>query len=164
MYSFCPVCGLPLERRLLDTEDRERLVCAEGHILYENPKVVVGTIPVFRGQVWLLKRAIEPRAGYWTYPTGFMELEETVEEAALRETVEEIGIEVRLVGPPRVYSRREANTVFLVFTAEAGGDARLMAEAIDLQLVGPEAIPWDDLAFWSTRKALEDWSHGLAQA
>jgi ADP-ribose pyrophosphatase YjhB (NUDIX family) len=160
--DYCPVCALPLDRRLVETEERPRLICADGHILYENPKVVVGTIPVHEGKVWLIKRAIEPRAGYWTYPTGFMELFETVEEAALRETTEEIGAEVELVGPGRVYSRSEANTVFIVFHAKATAEARLMPEAVELRLVGPEEIPWEELAFWSTGAALQDWVASLS--
>ena len=151
LLAYCPTCAKPLHRRFVEGEDRERLVCENLHILYENPKVVVGTIPVFDGKVWLLRRAIDPRAGFWTYPTGFMELNETVEEAARRETIEEIGIDVALVGPARVYSRAEANTVFIVFHAEASRDAVAMEEALEIGLVWPEDIPWDELAFLEHR-------------
>lgn len=154
---YCPVCGGNLERRLVAAEGRDRLVCPDGHIHYENPNVVAGTIPVHDGKVWLLRRAIEPRRGFWTFPAGFMELGESVEEAAARETLEEIGLDVKLAGPVRVYSRPEASAVFIVFWADAGPDATAREECLEVGLFGPEEIPWDDLAFWSTRTALDDW-------
>jgi ADP-ribose pyrophosphatase YjhB (NUDIX family) len=141
-------------------EGRERLICAESHIHYENPNIVAGTIPIHDGKVWLLRRAIEPRIGFWTYPAGFMELGESVEEAAARETLEEIAIDVTLVGPVKVYSRPDARSVFVVFEARASADARAEEEALEVRLFGPDEIPWDDLAFWSTRAALEDWIAG----
>ena len=158
---FCPTCARPLDLRFVEVEGRDRLICEEGHIHYENPKVVVGTLPVCDGKIWLLRRAIDPRAGYWTYPTGFMELGESVEGAALRETVEEIAIDVKLVGPARVYSRPEATAVFIIFLADASDQARAMEEALEVRLVAPTEIPWDDLAFWSTHAALRDWVNSL---
>jgi ADP-ribose pyrophosphatase YjhB (NUDIX family) len=162
--QFCRVCGGSLSRMLVEAEARDRLVCEQGHILYENPNIVAGTIPVFNGRVWLLRRSIEPRSGYWTFPAGYMELGESVEEAAARETLEEIGIDVKLTGLLNVYSRPEAVAVFVVYLAEASGDAVAQAETLEVQAFWPEEIPWDDLAFWSTRKALEDWVNGLRVA
>ena len=78
-FAYCPRCGAPLIVRLIETEDRPRLMCDRGHILYVNPKLVVGVIPERRGRVLLLRRAIEPRYGFWTYPGGFMEIDETAE-------------------------------------------------------------------------------------
>jgi len=55
---YCLRCGHLLVERLLLTEDRPRLVCAAcGYIHYVNPKIVCGTLPVWDGQVWLLRRA-----------------------------------------------------------------------------------------------------------
>src|SRR5918998_3342991 len=96
-FRFCPLCGSDLQEVLLETEHRPRLVCGDcGHILYINPKVVSGTLPVQDGKVWLLRRGIEPRAGYWTHPAGYQEWDETTEEAAIRETREEIGCDVSI--------------------------------------------------------------------
>ena len=92
--AYCPRCGAPLIVRLIETEDRPRLMCDRGHILYVNPKLVVGVIPERRGRVLLLRRAIEPRHGFWTYPGGFMEIDETAEENA----------------PPAKRTRRPAST------------------------------------------------------
>lgn len=155
--QYCPVCSGALIRQFVEVESRDRLVCPLGHIFYENPTVVAGTIPVYDGRVWLLRRSIEPRYGSWTFPAGFMELGESVEEAATRETLEEIGIEVKLKGLLNVYSRSEATAVFVVYLAEASGDAVAKSEALEVRAFEANEIPWDDLAFWSTRRALEDW-------
>jgi NADH pyrophosphatase NudC (nudix superfamily) len=77
--QYCPRCAALLSR-LLPTEDWPRLVCDRGHILYVNPKLVVGVIPERRGRILLLRRAIDPRYGFWTYPGGFMEIDESVED------------------------------------------------------------------------------------
>src|SRR5690348_5255989 len=116
MDSFCPHCGGRLHLRQLPTEDRPRLVCSAcGHVHYLNPKVVSGTLPVQQGKIWLLRRGIEPRLGYWTYPAGFQEWDETTEEAAIRETREEIGCDVALDGLFGVYSRPNAPVVNIVY-------------------------------------------------
>lgn len=155
--SFCHVCGQPLQLKYIEIEHHERLVCQSGHIHYENPKVVAGTMPIHEGKVWLLRRAIEPRIGFWTFPAGFMELGESVEEAAARETLEEIGIDVTIRGLLGVYSRPEGTAVFVVYMADASGDAVAADEALEVGAFGPDEVPWDELAFWSTRRSLEDW-------
>ena len=94
--QYCPRCGAPLIVRLLPTEDRPRLVCDRGHILYVNPKLIVGVIPERQRQILLMRRGIEPRYGFWTYPGGYMEIDESVEECAVREAEEEIGVKVEI--------------------------------------------------------------------
>jgi ADP-ribose pyrophosphatase YjhB (NUDIX family) len=84
-----------------------------------------------------------------------------VEEAAARETREEIGLEVKLNGLLGVYSRPEATAVFIVFMALANGDAVALEETLEVRCFGPNELPWDELAFWSTRRALEDWVESL---
>ncbi|HZT95326.1 MAG TPA: NUDIX hydrolase [Chloroflexota bacterium] len=155
--SYCPVCGGSLELRLVAGETRERLVCPENHILYENPTVVAGTIPFSDGRVWLLRRAIEPRAGTWTFPAGYMEIGESVEDAASRETLEEICLEVEIGRLLNVYSWPETSIVFVVYLAEASGLAAAGDEALEVRAFAPSEIPWDDLAFRSTHEALKDW-------
>ena len=94
---FCHQCGSQLRERLPEGDERLRLVCSRcGFIHYINPKVVVGAIPERAGRVLLMRRAIEPRYGAWTFPGGFMEVDETAEEAALRETEEELGLALTL--------------------------------------------------------------------
>ena len=156
--AFCSVCGNPLTTRFLPEEGRERQVCDMcGHIHYVNPLLVAGVIPVSHGRIWLLRRAIEPRVGYWTFPAGYMELGETVEEAAERETREELNMSVRLVRLLTVYSRSDLRTVHIVFVADVLSEASPGSEALECRLFERDAIPWDDLAFSSTHAALSAW-------
>jgi ADP-ribose pyrophosphatase YjhB (NUDIX family) len=155
---YCPRCAAPLVVRLLETEDRPRLVCDRGHILYVNPKLVVGVIPERRGRILLLRRAIEPRVGTWTFPGGFMEIDETAEEAAAREAHEEAGVHVRVVDLVGVYSRPGFGVVSIVFRGTVGaGKAEAGREALEVRWFLPEEIPWDDLAYETTRWALSAW-------
>ena len=86
--KFCPNCASPLERRVPPGDSLPRYLCdACGSIHYENPRLVVGTLPEWEGRILLCRRAIEPRYGYWTLPAGFMENDETTGEAAERETL-----------------------------------------------------------------------------
>jgi len=91
--------------RLIETEDRPRLMCDRGHILYVNPSLVIGVIPERRGRILLLRRGIPPRHGYWTFPGGYMEIDETAEDCAAREAHEEVGVHVRVLDLVGVYSR-----------------------------------------------------------
>lgn len=95
--KFCSVCGHEVIARIPPGDNRERFVCDQcGTIHYQNPRNVVGTVPVWGEQVLLCRRAIEPRYGYWTLPAGFMEMGETTAEAAARETLEEAGARVEV--------------------------------------------------------------------
>jgi ADP-ribose pyrophosphatase YjhB (NUDIX family) len=158
---YCPHCGAPLLLRLLPSEDRPRLVCDRGHILYVNPKLIVGVIPERRGRVLLMRRAIEPRYGAWTFPGGFMEIDETVEECAVREAEEEVGVEVRLGELVGVYSRpgpQGPGIVSIVYRGRVtGGEVKAGREALEARWFRPQEIPWDDLAYETTRWALRDW-------
>jgi ADP-ribose pyrophosphatase YjhB (NUDIX family) len=160
-YKYCPLCATPLQELHLPTEDRPRLVCVGcGHIFYINPKVVSGTLPIEEGRVWLLRRGIEPRLGYWTHPAGYQEWDETTEEAAVRETREEIGCEVAIDGLLGVYSRATApvvNVIYLASLADREQRPRLTPEAVEVQAFAPDELPWSDLAFISTERALRDW-------
>lgn len=158
VFAFCPVCGDRLDQRFVPEEERERLVCIQcGHIYYINPKIVAGTIPVADGRVWLLRRAIEPRLGAWTFPAGFMEIGETVEEAAVRETREELDLQIELGPLLGVYSRPEVSTVHIIYLARAVSEPSPGKEALEARLFFPREIPWNELAFSSTRQALQDW-------
>src|SRR5438067_13233970 len=95
--KFCANCAAPVARRVPPGDTLERWVCDNcGEIHYQNPKLVVGTVPEREGKLLLCRRAIEPRYGYWTLPAGFMENGETTSEAAIRETEEEAGANIEL--------------------------------------------------------------------
>lgn len=162
--KYCPLCGGALTEKELPTEDRPRLSCDRcGYILYRNPKVVAATLPVKDDKVYLLRRGLEPRRGTWTFPGGYVELVESVEEAALRETREETSLEVEVASLLNVYSRPEVGVVVIVYvTRVVGGEPRLGREALEIRAFGPGEIPWEDLSFPSTRWALADWVRGLS--
>jgi ADP-ribose pyrophosphatase YjhB (NUDIX family) len=159
---FCPACGQPVEEQVLEADHRPRLVCPDGHVTWRNPRVVVGTLPIADGRVYLARRAIEPALGRWGNPSGFLELGEAAQEGARRETEEETELRVevgRLVG---VYSRPHAGIVTIAFEATVvGGRPEPAAETSEVRAFSPDDIPWDELAFSSVESALRDWVASL---
>ena len=101
--NYCSRCGKPLSFGPLETETRDRLVCDDcGFIAYVNPRLVVSTMPVTdEGKLVLIRRAIEPGYGAWAQPGGFLEIDETAQEGAVRETLEETGLLVETDRPRR---------------------------------------------------------------
>jgi ADP-ribose pyrophosphatase YjhB (NUDIX family) len=159
---FCPHCGGPLSERLLETEDRPRLVCDRcQHILYLDPKVVVGVIVERRGRILLLRRAIEPRYGTWTFPSGYMEVDETAEEAGQREVEEEAGLRVKPGPLLGVYSRPAPagpGVLVVVFRSRRlTGRLCIGREVLEARWFHPDDIPWGELSFQTTHWALRDW-------
>ena len=159
---FCPACGRPVAPRLLEEDHRPRLVCDEGHVTWRNPRMVVGTLPVADGRVYLARRAIEPALGRWGNPSGFLELGESVQEGARRETEEETELRVevgRLIG---VYSRPSVGIVTVAFEAAVvGGRPEPAAETSEVRAFGPDEIPWEEIAFTTAESALRDWVASL---
>lgn len=158
--NFCSNCGAALQFGEIPGEDRHRLSCPGcGHIVYVNPRLVVTTLPITdAGEIVLLRRGIEPGLGSWAQPGGFLEVDETVHQAAIRETWEETGL---LVEPGEIvglYTRLEVAVVTIVFEARiVGGVAAPTPEALEIATFSPEAIPWSGLAFKTTTWALRDW-------
>ena len=158
--NFCSRCGTALRFGQIDGEDRDRLSCPDcGHIAYINPRLVVTAIPITdQGEILLLRRGIEPGRGQWAQPGGFLEVDETVYQAAIRETMEETGLLVEpgeLIG---LYTRLEAAVVTIAFEARiVGGTAAPTPEALEIATFAPESIPWSGLAFRTTMWALRDW-------
>ncbi len=158
--NFCANCGVELRLGVPPMEHRERLACPDcGHVAYVNPRLVVTVIPVTdAGEAVLIRRGIEPGAGFWAQPGGFLEVDETLAEGAVRETLEETGL---LVEPGEIvglYTRLEAAVVTLVFEGRiVGGAARTTPEALEVRAFAAAAIPWDEVAFNTTFFALRDW-------
>jgi ADP-ribose pyrophosphatase YjhB (NUDIX family) len=158
--NHCSNCGQPLVLGPVPGEERDRLACAAcGHITYVNPRLVVTAFPVTAaGELVLLRRGIEPGRGLWAQPGGFLEVDETPTEGAVRETREETGL---VVAPGEIiglYARLEAAVVVLAYEASiAGGTIRTSREALEILAFAPEAIPWDEIAFKTTWWALVDW-------
>jgi ADP-ribose pyrophosphatase YjhB (NUDIX family) len=157
--KFCANCGAKVVRRVPPGDSLERFLCDEcGEIHYQNPKMVVGTIPEHEGRILLCRRAIEPRYGYWTLPAGFMENAETVGEAAVRETVEEAGASVELGPAFSLISVPAVNQVHLFYRARlrnlefAPGE-----ETLEVAVLDEVDIPWKEIAFRTVSTTLRLW-------
>ncbi len=158
--NHCSRCGARLRFGPVAGEDRERLACDScGYIAYVNPRLVVTAIPVTdEGDVVLLRRGIEPAYGSWAQPGGFLEVDETINQAAIRETFEETGLIVEPGEIVGLYSRLEAAVVAIVFEARiVGGTARTSPEALEVRAFAPAAIPWSGIELTTSRWALRDW-------
>lgn len=158
-FRFCANCGGQLERKRLKKTEPERRVCSMcNFIFYEDPKIAACTIPVVDNKVVLLKRGIEPSYGKWVFPGGFMDRGERVEEAAIRETWEEVNLQVEIERLLNVYSYPGQTTVIIVYLVNVvGGQLRAMDETLEVATFAPEEIPWSGLAFDSTGEALRDY-------
>ncbi|MET0501431.1 MAG: NUDIX hydrolase [Candidatus Binatia bacterium] len=158
-YRFCPRCGGDLERRVVKATEPQRLVCLNcSFIFYQDPKVVAGTIFTVDGGIALLKRGVEPALGKWVFPGGYVDRGESVQEAAIRETREESQVDVRLGPLLNVYSYPRSPNVIVVYTAEViAGELAAGDESLEANLFTPTNIPWNELAFDSTKDALSDY-------
>jgi ADP-ribose pyrophosphatase YjhB (NUDIX family) len=159
-FNYCSRCGADLEFGPVAGEERDRLACRScGYIAYVNPRVVVTTLPVTdAGEVVLLRRGIEPGYGAWAQPGGFLEIDETAIEGAVRETLEEIGVVVEPTSIVGIYSRPQAAIVVVAYEARiVSGEPRTSAEAIEVASFAPATIPWSGIAFNTSMWALRDW-------
>jgi len=157
--KFCANCGAQVVKRVPPGDTLERWVCdACGEIHYQNPKLVVGTIPEREGKLLLCRRAIEPRYGYWTLPAGFMENDETAGHAALRETLEEAGATVDLGEPFTLISVPRVNQVHLFYRARLRElEFKPGEETLEIALLEESAIPWSEIAFRTVGLTLKLW-------
>lgn len=154
--KYCRACGTAVSYTIPADDNRERAVCPScGTIHYENPLNVVGTVPHWDEQVLLCRRNIEPRYGLWTLPAGFMELGETTEEGALRETDEEAGARIELEGLFTVLNVVKVGQLHLFYRARLlDTDFNPGPETIEARLFSESEIPWDELAFRTIRETL----------
>jgi len=160
MVRFCSRCGAELEFGPIGGEDRDRLACpACGFVFYVNPRLVVTTLPITdTGRVMLIRRGIEPGYGMWAQPGGFLEIDETVRDAAIRETREETGLVVEPGAIVGLYSRLPAAVVVVAFEARiVGGEPQITHESLETRPFGPDEIPWAEVAFETSVRALSDW-------
>ncbi len=143
-------------RRMAPGEDRERAVCDHcGFVAYENPKIVVGSVVRHEGRILLCRRAIAPRAGFWTIPAGYLELNETPEEGARREAREEADADLELDRLLAVYAVSRISQVQLIYRARLADPVIAPGpESIEVRLFAPDEIPWGELAFPSVHWAL----------
>jgi len=162
VMNFCSSCGARVALRIPDGDHLERHVCpACSTIHYENPKLVAGCVPEYDGRILLCRRAIEPRRGYWTIPAGFMENEETLQQAAARECWEEALARVEIGSLCAIVHVLHAHQVHVMFRAIlAEPSYGVGVESLEVMLCAEAEIPWPEIAFpsvaFALRKYLED--------
>jgi 8-oxo-dGTP diphosphatase len=159
LYRFCPQCGGRLEQRIIQPKEPPRLVCRDcGFVFYLDPKLAAIAIIPWEDGLVLARRAIEPGYGLWVAPGGFVDVGERVEDAVVREVREEVFLDVRINRLLNIYSYPGRTTVIVAYVAEViagrpgGGD-----ETLEARIFRPDEIPWEEIAFTSTRDALRDY-------
>ncbi|MDR3213808.1 MAG: NUDIX hydrolase [Azoarcus sp.] len=172
--NFCSECGTRVALSIPPGDTRLRHVCMNcGKVHYQNPKLVVGAIPVWEERILLCRRAIEPRRDKWTLPAGFMENHETTADAAIRETLEEACARVELGEMFTLIDLPHIDQVHIFYRARLlDADFRPGDESLETVLFTEADIPWSDIAFPTTtltlRRYFDDrrsgcWCfHGLA--
>jgi len=154
--KYCNQCGSKLAYRIPEGDDRLRFICDTCQTIhYQNPKLVVGIIPVWKERILLCRRSIEPQYGKWTIPAGYFEQGETVEAGAKRELHEEAGATVKYLEPYALYNLPFISQVYLIFRGPLQDkNYRSGYESLETLLFKEHEIPWDDLAFTVVREVL----------
>jgi ADP-ribose pyrophosphatase YjhB (NUDIX family) len=147
----------PREWKVPPGDDRARLTCADcGFVHYDNPKVVVGAVVTHGEKILLCRRAIAPRIGFWTLPAGYLELHETTEAGAAREAWEEARAKIAIGDLFAVYNVPRISQVQMFYRAVLEDPAIAAGpESQAVALFSWDTMPWDDLAFPTTRWALK---------
>ena len=155
--NFCCTCGSATSLQVPDGDTLLRQVCTVcGVIHYRNPRLVVGTLPVWEDKVLLCRRAIEPRHGKWTLPAGFMENGETVAQGAMRETVEEANANIDLGEMFTLISLPHIGQVHVFYRATLlDKEFSPGVETLATELFGEEDIPWNEIAFRTVTQTLK---------
>ncbi len=157
--NFCPQCAAPVTSRVPDGDHLPRFVCtACGAIHYQNPRLIAGCVPELDGSILLCRRAIEPRRGFWTIPAGFMENNETLQQAAARECREEALARVVIGDPCAIVHVLHAHQVHVMFRARLADRAfGIGVESLEVRLYREQDLPWAELAFASVAFTLRRW-------
>lgn len=147
--NFCSHCGQPVVLSVPDHDDRPRHVCPSCNTVhYQNPKMVVGCIPLWQDRILMCRRDIDPRRGYWTLPAGFLENDETTMEGARRETFEETGAQVVDLVPYVMIDIPHIHQIYLMFRSRLSApDFHTTRESSEVCLMEETDIPWEDIAF-----------------
>ncbi|KAA3617525.1 MAG: NUDIX domain-containing protein [Calditrichaeota bacterium] len=161
--KYCSNCGNRVSLKIPEGDTHARFVCDNCHVIhYQNPRMVVGCLPIWDDKILICKRAIEPKYGLWTLPAGFMENGETVEEGALRETLEESGAEVKIERLHSLYSLPQANQVYAIYLANmTSAYFDPGTESLECKLITVDQIPWDEIAFTAIKFSLKKYVENL---
>jgi len=157
--KFCTACGSPTELKTPKNDDIPRSVCTNcGQIHYTNPKMVVGCIPELNHKILMCKRNIEPQKGLWTLPAGYLENNESVQDGAARETLEETRAKVSIIAPYRLFNLAFVNQMYFMFRAALVSDHfGPTSESTEVCLMDEKDIPWDEIAFKVIFQTLKDY-------
>jgi ADP-ribose pyrophosphatase YjhB (NUDIX family) len=163
--KFCNLCGTSLSLRIPQDDDRQRHVCDQcGHVHYQNPRIIVCAIPAWEDRVLLCKRAIEPQYGLWTLPGGFMENDETTQQAAARETLEEAGADIEVHDLYSMFNVMHINQVHLFFLASLKSPHwQAGKESLEVGLFTRDEIPWQEIAFPAVASTLRQYFADLPE-
>lgn len=148
--NYCSTCGSSnIIFEVPAGDSLRRHICQDcGIVFYENPKIVTGCILEWQRRILLCKRAIEPRSGLWTIPAGFMEKNESVADAAARETLEEacaVPVSLELQG---IYNLKHISQVYIVYRGVLqDGHASPGKESLEVALCDEDEVPWEKIAF-----------------
>lgn len=161
--NFCNQCGEKVDHKIPENDNRLRFICCSCEFIhYQNPNVVAGVLPLIVDndgieKILMCRRAIEPRHGFWTLPAGFMENEESLEEAAARESVEEANLKLGKLKLYMVTSLPYINQVYMMYIGQAENDFSPGIESLETQLFTQAEIPWDELAFPVIKDTLDNY-------
>ena len=156
-HRFCPRCAAELVAGRGPGGQPGCPAC--GFVRFDNPKVATGVVVEHEGRVLLVRRNHEPMMGRWTFPSGFVDAGEVVEDAARREAFEEAGVEVELDRLLGVYGAEGDPVVFIAYAGRVvGGEPAPGDEAHEVGLFAPGELP--DLAFRHDPAIIEAWRGG----
>jgi ADP-ribose pyrophosphatase YjhB (NUDIX family) len=155
--NFCSNCGKAVALKIPPGDNRMRFCCDFcGAIHYQNPRLVVGTLPAWDDLVLLCRRAIEPRHGFWTLPAGFLENDETTAEGAARETIEEAGARIELGPMFTMFDVVHVQQVHVFYRARLLDlEFKPGIESLEVRMFSEADIPWRDIAFRTVSQTLE---------
>lgn len=160
--NYCSNCGgNNIKKEIPNDDHRLRNICKDcDSVFYDNPRIVVGTIPIFENKILLAKRGIEPRKGKWNLPAGFLEVDETLKEGAIRETMEETGAEIKKLTKHSIY-QATSNHLYIFYLAQLKNKRfNTTPESTEIFFFEEDNIPWNDLAFTANTFALKSYLHG----
>lgn len=161
--NYCPDCGNLVELKIPHGDSKFRFVCKSCKAIhYENPKMVVGSIPEYQGKILLCRRAIDPSLGKWTLPAGYLENGETIADGARRETDEEAGATLTELTPYIFVNISFINQIYFIYRAQlANTNYHPGSESLEVKLFNPKEIPWTEIAFDSIRAVLKTYCTDL---
>ena len=155
--NFCSNCGHKISFGNIPNDTIPRFHCENCQMIhYQNPNIVTGCLPIWEDKVLLCRRAIEPRKGFWNVPGGYLENGETVEEGAMREVWEEALAKVEITSLHLIYDIPQINQVYMHFLGNLiDGKFGIGEESTEVKLFDEAEIPWDDIAFSSSKQTLK---------